>query len=39
MRGTNNKLVFVWHNGQVSHKVHMGVAMGGVCVRVRAAGG
>ena len=28
---TNNELMFVRHNGQVSHKVYMGVAVGGVC--------
>ena len=39
MRCTNNKLMFVWHDSQVSHKVHVGVAMGGVCVRLRAPGG
>jgi hypothetical protein len=39
VRGTNNKLMFVRHNGQISHKVHVGVAMGGVTIRLGAAGG
>lgn len=39
VRCTNNKLMFVRHNSQVSHKVHVGVTMGGVSIRLSATGG